>query len=1309
VKAVKTWFVCQAIGLLALAVPCAAGIYGVPTNLSAAGIPGNGSANPPGFFNLDGLSNGFAGGDGVHQMRLKIEVTGTTLDVMIFDPGTSGARDLGTSTNTNTTYTLLNPAGTTIATVTIADDATTGTITDNRLVRFVPSGAFFALNDAAGGNVSFSGLAAGLYELRISTSGGTTETNIFGVDIRQAKGSAAHYNVYTLAADNGATGAPVVAGVGETAWLAGATAGGTAPQGNITQPLMLHAFVDRGCTIETSNFDMDIGIGSGAGGSGSIVDALGASTTLTMSGSTVHSENTVTVETTAATNLTVDNYGMYLITNNIGSQNNAVDWRVSDFQGSTSAGANVPVQPTNPIKMYLPNGYVPATGNPGATAPIEPVLLLSARVVSGANPPTAGQTTRFAVTATVANQTANAITNVQITVGHQTNEANFSAPSGCIDGVGGALCPVAGTDACTNGSNGTRRRCTFATLAAGSFASMNFEMDLVLPAGSTGLQNLTGPPGAPTTDAMASVQYAPASSSGTFSRTETIGPVCQLRASVGGATLLTRATLRGLRVTPSAVEFAVGSQHESVSFELYGTSDPRGRAGLVKLLAAPLPASPSSFGPAVYRADVALGQPYLVIEELDARGRRHVMGPVAGSDARLRKAFDRIEAALERSGSVEPPSGRARVRARWSRFAEASERRGPRRLAAVRGPAAGAVAVELRDAGTVRIPVSELVASGLLGSARKLQVSHGGSAVPHSLERDPQGGLELVFEAGRLASDYAPADVYVVSSSAVPPAVPLTTSEEPPAPGFTRVARNSIYLARAPEDVSPWMWDLLFGDGSSWPYDWWDPTLGDFDLPGLGRGTGNARARVRLLGWTDQEHAVEAFVNGVSLGSLSFSGAVPAVLEGEVPLDVLRPQGNQLSLRYTSGDGQGLVYLRSLDLELPLEASRESVAYTLGAYDPRLPAAEGVEYLIVTHGAFAAQADRLASLKRASGYRTAVVDVERAYDRWSGGIVEANAIRELVRHYARSGALRYVLLVGDDTFDYHDYTGTGAVSYVPSLLAWDGEFGRIPSENRYADVDDDGQPDVAIGRLPVQTAAEADVLVEKIARQGALAGARRHLAAVDDQAPGDVSFRAEAAVLVASLPAASELRWADVADGIVPAREALRDGFASAQVLHYFGHAGPEVLADESLLSVDDVEELPTASPAAPVLFAWACESQWYQYLFGPSIDEALLLKPAGGVTAALGPVGISSPLLQQRLAERVYRGVFERGLTLGEAVRRAKAEALVADPTTRPVVDGFGLLGDPSLRLSSRPDTAPAGPSRARPADPVSDSSRDR
>ena len=1290
-----------ASGLLALASgPVAAGTYGVPTNLTAAGATQASSVPPPGFFNLDGLSNGFNGGDGVHQIRLRIEVTGSTLDVMIFDPGSSGARDISATGVTNASYTLLDPNGTQVATLTIGNDTAT---TDNHLVRLTPpcgaaptSCGFLALNDASANNRDFraangTAISPGLYELRIASASATTETNVFGVDVRVAKGSADHYNVFTLAADNGATGAPVVSGAGETAWLAGAASGSTtAPDANITQPLMFYAFVDRGCTVQTSNYDMDLDSGAGAGSTGTIRDALGASTGLTMSAGTAHAENTVTVEPTTGTNLNVDNYGMYLVANNIGSQNNAVDWRVSDFQGSTSASTTVPVQPVNPVRMYLPNGYNPTTGDPGATAPAEPVLALSARVVSGANPPVVGSVTRFAVTATVANTTASAVSAVQVTVGHTANESNFSAPVGCIDGAGASGCNAVSAATCTDASSGTYRRCTFASVAAGSYASVLYQFDYTPP--GTGLRNLTGPPAALPNTTSASAQYSSAYSSATFPRTDTIGPVCNLLIDVGGTALATRATLRGLRVSPSRIEFAVGSQHDSVSFDVYGTTDATGRGGRIRLNPAPIPASPSPMGPAIYQLDASARFPYLLIEERDSRGRRHVMGPVSTEDARLRAAFERIEARLEHTGSVEPPLGRARVEAPRRHAAEPLGREAAFRLPRRRALGTAGVAVEVQEAGTVRIPLGELRGQWLGGLSRRLLVSHLGTAVPYRLERSPDGtGTQLAFEVERLASDYARANVYVISSEPVPPSVRITTSEDPLPAGATRVAHYSLYIAAAPEDVNPWMWDLLYGDGSAWPYDWWDPTLGDFDLPGLGSGSGNVRVSVRLLGRTAQEHAVEAFVNGVSIGSLTFTGAVPATLSGELPLDVLRPQGNQLGLRYTSGDGQGLVYLRSLDLEVPLAPSRESVPFTLGGYDPSLPASEGISYLIVTHGAFREQASRLAGLKRAEGYRVAVVDVERAYDRFSGGVVEANAVRELVRHYARSGRLRHVLLFGDDTFDYHDYGRTGAVSYVPSLVAWDGEFGRIPSENRYADTDGDGRPDVAIGRLPVQTADEAKAVVDKIARQGALVGASRHLVALDNQGPGDVSFRAEAGALVSRLPAGATLDWADVGDGIAAARDALRRGFSRASVVHYFGHGGPEVWADEALLSVDDVASLPPASPA-PVLFTWACEAQWYQYLFGPSLGEALLLKPDGGISAGFGPVGITSPALQRSLFERVYRHLFSEGLTLGEAVRRAKAETLAADPATRPVVEGWSLIGDPALRLSPHADPGPPG-----------------
>ena len=66
---------------------------------------------------------------------------------------------------------------------------------------------------------------------------------------------------------------------------------------------------------------------------------------------------------------------------------------------------------------------------------------------------------------------------------------------------------------------------------------------------------------------------------------------------------------------------------------------------------------------------------------------------------------------------------------------------------------------------------------------------------------------------------------------------------------------------------------------------------------------------------------------------------------------------------------------------------------------------------------------------------------------------------------------------------------------------------------------------------------------------------------------------------------------------------------------------------------------------------------------------------------------------MQAQLSQRVY-GYFLQGRTLGESVRLAKAETIGDNPAARPVVDGWSLLGDPSLRL---PMTTTALPATAR------------
>ena len=246
----------------------------------------------------------------------------------------------------------------------------------------------------------------------------------------------------------------------------------------------------------------------------------------------------------------------------------------------------------------------------------------------------------------------------------------------------------------------------------------------------------------------------------------------------------------------------------------------------------------------------------------------------------------------------------------------------------------------------------------------------------------------------------------------------------------------------------------------------------------------------------------------------------------------------------------------------------------------------------------------------------------------------------------------------------------------------------MASENRYADQDGDGSPELAIGRLPATTPAEAETLVDKIDAGGPpLAPESLHVVAVDDFGASDVAFRALADQVVTPNWLGA-LRWVDVADGIGPARAALFEHWLKGPtVVQYFGHAGAEAWADEHLLTSSDAATLSNIGPP-PVLFTWTCQAQWYQYHLGPSVNEALVLAPAGGALAAVGPTGISDPGLQALLAERVLTGVSE-GRELGVAVRRAKAEVLQGHPDMRGVVDGFTLLGDPALVVGGLSPTA--------------------
>ena len=74
---------------------------------------------------------------------------------------------------------------------------------------------------------------------------------------------------------------------------------------------------------------------------------------------------------------------------------------------------------------------------------------------------------------------------------------------------------------------------------------------------------------------------------------------------------------------------------------------------------------------------------------------------------------------------------------------------------------------------------------------------------------------------------------------------------------------------------------------------------------------------------------------------------------------------------------------------------------------------------------------------------------------------------------------RFVLFAGDASYDPKNYLGFGDGDLVPTRLV-DTDYMEAASDDWFADFDDDGVADLAIGRLPVRSPEEAFVLVSKI-------------------------------------------------------------------------------------------------------------------------------------------------------------------------------------------------------------------------------------
>ncbi len=376
--------------------------------------------------------------------------------------------------------------------------------------------------------------------------------------------------------------------------------------------------------------------------------------------------------------------------------------------------------------------------------------------------------------------------------------------------------------------------------------------------------------------------------------------------------------------------------------------------------------------------------------------------------------------------------------------------------------------------------------------------------------------------------------------------------------------------------------------------------------------------------------------------------------------------------------------------------------------------------IVPSNGMYLAPAERLAEAHRThDGITVAVVTAAQVYNEFSSGTPDATAYRRLMKMlYDRAAdaasAPKYLLLFGDSFFDNRLLSNPTAKA-DDYLLCYesDNSVNAIYSyvlEDYYGFLDDSegknflrDKVDIGVGRIPVKSLSEANVVVDKTIAymENAEVGDWQNVISFlgddgDNDLPNQHMIDAEsvAGVVQTNYPSyiIDRIYWDDyepVANSTGNAYPVVTQAIYNrlnegALVVNYSGHGSATVLSHEMVWLGADMQAL--ASPRLPFWVTASCD-------IGPfdigdySLAELALLNPTGG---AVGLFTTTRTVRQARnvIMNRAFMSVLlspvqdGRYQAVGDAVRRAKNNVISSSSDLSENKLSFILLGDPALRL---------------------------
>ena len=411
------------------------------------------------------------------------------------------------------------------------------------------------------------------------------------------------------------------------------------------------------------------------------------------------------------------------------------------------------------------------------------------------------------------------------------------------------------------------------------------------------------------------------------------------------------------------------------------------------------------------------------------------------------------------------------------------------------------------------------------------------------------------------------------------------------------------------------------------------------------------------------------------------------VTEPDSPVLLINTEHSDNSLSFAGhGPGSKYVALNPRNAIRPIISRVPQWEASLRDHD------QGADYIAIVpdNEGFEETLQPLLEHRQAQDLRVVAVSLQQIYDEFAHGRATPDAIRNFLRYTSERWeppAPQYVLLAGDATYDPQNYTGGRNRNLIPTPMVYTQFAGYVASDVWYTIFDtSESLPQMAIGRLPAQTSAQLDVMVQKTIRY-------------EENVTSDWLRRA---LLVAD----DESRFNNVSDwladelstrGYAPQKlymtenEEIRDAIISALnhgvgIISYAGHGGIEVWGDETVLKTEDTSMMRNGD-RLPLFTTFTCLNGYFQHPDVDALAETLLWTEGGGIVAAVAPSGRTFTAQQVPFTNRFYTQLIHGDVsTVGAVLQQAKI-AVVSEIGLDEIVHPFNLLGDPALRF--QPPTA--------------------